>query len=245
VNANSCAGLSDTGRRRPNNQDRWLADPALGLYLVADGLGGAKGGGEAAQWIVDGLPPLLRKSFRGVRSLTEPAAGERLRVVLRVLSAQLYQESLKHPYLQGMGAAVVCALVWEKQALIAHVGDCRAYLYHEGELEQLTRDHSTVQTLIDQGRLTLEQAASHPSMGQLTRYIGRGSEAEAEITCRQLTRGDQLLLCSDGLFSQLADEEMAGILFLNRPPAEACTLLVHAANVQGGEDNITAVVVRI
>jgi protein phosphatase len=101
-----------------------------------------------------------------------------------------------------------------------------------------------VQTLIDLGRITLKEASNHPDMGKLTRFVGRSNDAEAEICFRQLERGDQLLLCSDGLFSQLTDEEMAGILFLNRPPAEACSLLVHTANVQGGDDNITAVVVR-
>jgi len=244
VNATPCAGLSDTGRRRPRNEDRWLADPALGLYLVADGLGGAEGGEEAAQWIVDGLPPLLRKTLRGVRNLADPLAAERLREALRVLSAQVYEQSCRSPLLQGMGAAVVCALIWDRQALIAHAGDCRAYLYHGGALVQLTRDHSTVQTLIDQGRITVKQAAFHPSLGRLTRYVGH-NEAEAEVCFRQLNRGDQLLLCSDGLFSQLTDEEIAGILCLNRPPAEACSLLVHTANVQGGDDNITALVVRI
>jgi PPM family protein phosphatase len=240
-----CAGLSDAGRRRPRNEDRWLADPALGLYMVADGLGGAEGGEEAAQWIVDGLPPLLRKTLRGVRNLADELAAERLRETLRVLSAQLYEHSCKHPFLHGMGAALVCALVWERQALIAHLGDCRAYHYHDRTLEQITRDHSTVQALIDQGRITVKQAAYHPAVGQLTRYVGHANEAEAEVNFRQLNRGEQLLLCSDGLFSQLSDEEMAGILYLNRTPAETCSLLVQTANFQGGDDNITAVVVRV
>jgi serine/threonine protein phosphatase PrpC len=242
--ATPCAGLSDTGQRL-RNEDRWLADPALGLYLVADGLGGADRGDEAAQWIVDGLPPLLRKMLRGVRHLSDPVAGERLREALRVLSAQVYEESCKHPALQGMGAAVVCALVWDRQALIAHLGDCRAYHFHDGMLEQLTRDHSTVQALIDEGRLTVTQAVRHPLFGRLNRYIGHNQQAEAELCFRQLNRGDRLLLCSDGLFAQMTNEEMAAILRLNQSPADACSLLVDTANEQGADDNITAVVVRI
>lgn len=243
MNRNPCAGLSDPGRRRSYNEDRWLADPALGLYLVADGLGGAKGGELAAQWIVDALPPLMRKHLRGVRSLAHELAAQRVSDVLRDLSCQLYGETLRSPYLSGMGAALVCALVWERQALIAHLGDCRAYLYHEGKLEQLTRDHSTVQRLIDQGRITVQQAAYHPAAGQLTRYVGFGKEMAPETSVRDLAPGDRLLLCSDGLYSLLDDNEMAGILQLGMSPSETCRLLVDTANLQGGDDNITAVIV--
>lgn len=245
MNRNSCAGLSDPGRRRAYNEDRWLADPALGLYVVADGLGGAEGGEMAAQWVVDALPPLLRKHLRGVHDLADPRAAERVCEVLTDLNNQLYGEGQKHPFLNGMGAAVVCALVWEHRALIAHLGDCRAYRFRHGELEQLTRDHSAVQDLVDAGRITMKQAAYHPSAGKLTRYVGYGHTAVPETCMREVSRGDRLLLCSDGLYSLVDDEEMAGILKLDLSTADACRLLIDTANLQGGDDNITAVIVPI
>lgn len=243
VNRNCCAGLSDPGRRRARNEDRWLADPALGLYVVADGLGGAQGGEMAAQWVVDALPPLLRKHLRGVHGLAEGRAAERVCAVLTDLNRQLYGESQKHPFMNGMGAAAVCALVWERQALIVHMGDCRAYLFHDGTLEQLTRDHSTVQELVDAGRITVQQAAYHPAAGKLTRYVGYSRDAVPEHCFRELARGDRLLLCSDGLYSLVGDDEMAGIMQLDLSTADICRLLIDTANLQGGDDNITAVIV--
>jgi protein phosphatase len=238
-----CAGLSDLGRRRAN-EDRWLADIALGLYVVADGLGGTQGGEQAAQMIVDGLPPLLRKTFRGIRDLADPRAAERFRDALGVVSDQVYQQSCKHPDLKGMGAAVVAALVWERQALIAHLGDCRAYLFHDGFLEQLTRDHSRLQALIDQGEMSPDDSVHQPALFQLTRYAGSASHKEADVLFRELSPGDRLLLCSDGLFTPLTTEDMVEILGLDQSPAEICARLIDAAELHA-DDNITAVVVRI
>ncbi len=237
------AGLSDRGRYRRHNEDRWLADPALGLYLVADGMGGAAAGEEAAQFVVDALPPLLRRQLRGLRDLADSRAPERLAEALTTLSGQLWQESQKHPYLTGMGAAVVCALVWERRALVGHLGDSRAYLFHQDRLEQLTRDHSAVQGLVDRGVITAAEAARHPESGSLTRFVGMGPNAVPETCSRELRPGDRLLLCSDGLSSMVGDQEMTGILQLNLPPSPTCNLLVDTANLMGGDDNITVVLV--
>jgi len=237
------AGLSDRGRRRPRNEDRWSADPALGLYLVADGMGGAVGGALAAQWVVDALPPLVRKHLRGVRSLGDARASAGMRDAFTAVSAQVFAESQQHPYMDGMGAAVVCAMVWERQTLIAHMGDSRAYLFHDGTLEQVTRDHSTVQMLIDRGDIKAEQAATHPANGQLLRFVGMSRQAGPDVCLRPLAAGDQLVLCSDGLSAMLSDAEMAGILHLGVPLQQKCQLLVDTANLLGGDDNITVVAI--
>ncbi|MBY0524108.1 MAG: protein phosphatase 2C domain-containing protein [Gemmataceae bacterium] len=239
------AGLSHCGQVRPHNEDRWFADSTLGLIVVADGMGGAIGGEQAAQLVVDALPPLVRRTMRGVRSLADALASTRMRECLATVSAQILAESRKHPYMEGMGAAVVCALIWEHKALLAHLGDSRAYLFHEGALEQITRDHSRVQMLLDRGEITAEQAARHPAAGHLLRFAGMSREAPADVCVRDLVPGDQVLLCSDGLTSMLGEDEIQGILHLEVPLAQKCALLVDTANLLGGDDNITVVMAAI
>ena len=142
-----------------------------------------------------------------------------------------------------MGATVVFGLVWDRQALIGHVGDSRAYLLRGDALEQLTKDHSTVQRLLDERKIEPEQVAAHPSAGELTRYIGLSREVTADVRLVDLEPDDLLLLCSDGLSSMLEPVEIEGILSLRLPPEQTCRLLVDTANLKGGDDNITAVVV--
>ncbi len=239
------AGLSDAGRQRRNNEDRWLADGPLGLFLVTDGLGGEANGEYAAQLIVDSFPALLRRHLRGVSTLANGRANERIQTLVTVLNGQVWAEGQKHPRLRGMGATLVFALVWDRQALITHVGDSRAYLLHNDSLEQLTRDHSAAQRLVDQGKIKPEQAGNHPQAGLLTRYIGAAHEVTVDIRLVDLGPDDLLLLCSDGLSSMLEPAEMAGILSLRLTPEKMCRLLVDTANLKGGEDNITAVVVAM
>ncbi len=237
------AGFSDPGQR-PRNEDRWLADPSLGLYFVADGVGGSRNGGLAAQIAAETVAPLVRRHMRGVPDLGHPRAAERLREVVIGLNVAVLAEAQKHPSLSRMGAAVAVALVWETKALIAHVGDSRAYLLHDGTLRQLTKDHSVVQRLLDNGTITPEQAVNHPALGQLTRYVGLREEVEVDVCLADLSKQDRLLLCSDGLSGMLSDAEIQGILALPLPLADVGQLLVDTANLQGGDDNITVVVVE-
>lgn len=237
------AGLSDVGRRRRHNEDRWLADGPLGLFLVVDGLGGEANGDLASQMIVDSFPALLRRHLRGVSNLAGSRTAGRVQDLITALNEQVRAEGHKHPRLHGMGATIVFALVWDRQALIAHVGDSRAYLLHEGSLEQLTRDHSAVQRLVDEGKIKPEQAADHPDAGMLTQFIGLAREVKADVRLVELATSDLLLFCSDGLWSMLEPAELEGILSLRLPPEKTCQLLVDTANLKGGDDNITAIVV--
>jgi protein phosphatase len=239
------AGLSDRGRVRPQNEDRWFADPAQGLYIVADGMGGRVAGGLAAQVVVETLPLLLRNQLTGLPNLAVPQAGARVRAAVAELSDRLRRESEGQLGLEGMGSTVVLALVHDAQALIAHLGDSRGYLYRDGHLKQLTRDHSLIQLLLDCGEITHEEAIDHPARGQLTRYVGMEGEALSETHLLELQPGDRLLLCSDGLTDMLSKGEMCSILAENLSPAAACRSLVSAANGAGGKDNITALVVSL
>jgi PPM family protein phosphatase len=243
MNRFSYAGISDPGRSRPRNEDRWLAEPTLGLYVVADGVARGSGGALAAQLIVETLPPLLRRHLRGVRDLADPRAAERIQDALAEVNAHVHREGWKRPQHTGMGATLVLALVWEGRALVAHVGDSRAYLYRQGALLPLTKDHSVIQRLLDEGAITPEEAADHPAGGRLTRYIGLAEDVKADSRLVELEAHDRLLLCSDGLPSMLSHAEIEGLVGLPLPPLEICRLLVGTANLQGGLDNVTAVVV--
>jgi protein phosphatase len=237
------AGLSDRGERRSANQDRWAVDPALGLYMVADGMGGTPRGGLAAQIVIEMLPYFLRKHLRGVHDLADPRALIRTRAALVELNRRVRLESQQHPSLTGMGSTVVCALVWEDQAVIAHLGDSRAYLFRDGELELLTRDHSRAQERVDRGEPPSTVPAT-PPLGRLTRFIGMASEVSPDARLQTLRPDDCLLLCSNGLWEMLSPEEIRGILQLDLPPQEICRLLVDAANLAGGLDNIAILLLR-
>lgn len=239
------AGLSDVGRVRSENEDRWFADPRQGLFLVADGIGGAAAGGLAAQVIVEVLPPLLRKRLEGIQRLEDPAATQRVRDALVELSNRLRKESQGRPSMAGAGSTIVLALVRDHHALIAHMGDSRAYLVRNGRLERLTKDHSLVQLLVECGEIAPEQAATHPAKSQLTRFVGMPDEPLPEVRLVELAPGDRLMLCSDGLTGTLDDQRLSGILNKHLVAKDACQQLVAAANEAGGKDNVTVVIAGI
>jgi protein phosphatase len=239
------AGLTHQGRVRTQNEDRWTADPAQGLFIVSDGMGGQPAGALASRIVVETLPALLRTQMQGIDDLTTPEATQRLLSAIALLSEQVRCGSQGQPGLDGMGATVVLALLRGTQVLIAHMGDSRAYLVCHGCLEQLTTDHSLVQLLLDCGEITSNDAASHPAQGQLTRYIGMPGEPLPEARLLALCPGDRLLLCSDGLTGMVRDAELLALLQKRLAPRIVCQRLIAAANAAGGTDNITALVVSV
>lgn len=236
------AGLTDLGRVREENEDRWAADPELGLYIVADGMGGHLGGGLASKVVVETLPALIRTQLGRLDKMTEPGASERMLAILSELSNRLRDGSKEYPGLRGLGSTVVLLLARGSHALVAHMGDSRAYLLREKELRQLTTDHTLVQLLIESGDISTEEAATHPSRGQLTRYVGMDGEPLPECQVLELEPGDILLLCSDGLTGMISDHMIEHILQDKSEPAQICEELVAAANEAGGKDNIAALV---
>ncbi len=240
----AAAGRTDRGRVRKQNEDRWRVDPELGLYLVADGIGGRFAGALAAQKVVDRLPALVQASFADVE-VPSARATERLSEALTELSDQVRQESEGQPGLEGMGATVVLALVRQAWSLIAHLGDSRAYLLRAGHLEQLTKDHTILQLLLEIGEISPQEAPHHPARGQVTRYVGMPGEVLPDVQTVELFPGDRLLLCSDGLTGMVDEVGILTILQQKRVPGTLCRQLVGAANAAGGSDNITAVVVSV
>ena len=239
------AGLTDLGCVREKNEDNWMADPGLGLYVVADGMGGQLGGGLASKVIVEVLPHLVRKEFAEIMDLSDPVASQRLLEVLSYLSNHLREGGKDEAGLSGMGSTVIMLLVHGSKALIGQMGDSRAYLLRKRKLKQLTTDHTLIQLLLESGDITAEEAITHPACGQLTRYVGMEGEPLPEVQLFEIQPGDRLLLCSDGLTGMLTDKEILAVLKKKLVPKTICKRLVEAAKKAGGKDNIATVVITI
>ena len=237
------AGFSDLGRKRARNDDRWGADTALGLYVVADGVGSTSHGDLAAAMVVEMLPGYVARYLAGV-DLRDAQVTERLGRAMVEMCNDLYARSRTEPLLASADTTVVAAVIGDSRAVIAHLGDSRAYLYRDGQLDRLTSDHTVVQAVIDAGELTAEQAAHHPSRSVVTRHVLMAPPARPDVRALDLRPGDRILLCSDGLHGLVDDATLAAILTDYPDPAAACQALIDAANHAGGPDNITAVVVN-
>jgi protein phosphatase len=220
------AGASDLGRARRDNQDRWLVDAAQGVCLVADGMGGAPAGAVAAQLVLDHLPAALRQHQAELADLAAPAALRGATEALGRVNDEAHWYAEEHPEVRGMGSTVVLALVRGRWALIAHVGDSRAYRWRAGAIERLTADHAD-----DQGRLT--------------QCVGTYGPIQAAARAVALEPGDRLLLCTDGLTNLLDDAAIGALLGGRGAPAAICRALIDAANASGGLDNITVIVAQV
>lgn len=236
------AGLSDRGRTHPGNEDRWLADPEEGLYIVADGMAHE----EPAELIISHLPALIKRHLSDVSDLRHPGAVQGVRASMTDLNARVRGAAQTDPdgaAWEGLGAVMVLALIRAGQALLAHLGDSRIYLLRDGELEALTRDHSFIQELVERGTITAAEAAKRRFNSGPTRFVGMAGPVMPDVRTIQLRKGDRLLLCSDGLTGMLEEEQIGTILTNHPAPSEACAKLIEAANAAGGDDNITVLVI--
>jgi protein phosphatase len=232
-------GASDVGHKRRHNEDAFLVMPEAGLFAVADGLGGHTSGEVASRMAVEELAA----RFAGLPGSPE----QRLRTAFALANRAVHARSLLDPLLAGMGTTLVAAHFAEGGTLaVAHAGDSRAYLFRTGELRRLTEDHSLLQDYIRQSRPTPAEIEAYPHKNVIVRALGMRDTVEADVSLVELQEGDLVLLCCDGLFGMVSDEEMAGIL--RGEGAEilrANQLLVDAANRAGGADNVTAVLVEV
>jgi serine/threonine protein phosphatase PrpC len=228
---------TDTGLVRSSNQDRLLATASL--FAVADGMGGHAGGEVAARLAVDALEVAFGRAPTG--------AG--LVAAVDAANAVVWQQSLEHTELRGMGTTLTAiALVDEggrDVLVLVNVGDSRSYRLHDGELSQVSADHSLAEEMVRTGELTPEEAAVHPHRHVLTRALGVAEGVAVDLWRVVPVRGDRFLLCSDGLTNELADDEIAAVLAEQPDPQEAADDLVARARAHGGSDNITAVVVDV
>lgn len=242
------AGLTDVGCVRERNEDAFLSDAGMGLFIVADGMGGRRGGDMAARLAVESLQASIRERLASGLDLrledVSSMSGLLEGAVMAASKAIRDEGSAKMEYL-GMGAAIVAALVAGGHVHIAYMGDSRAYLLRGGELRQLTDDHTIIGALLRHGEISPEEAIDHPAQGRLTRFAGMEPAAEPSMRSLALEAGDRLFLCTDGLWGAVGDGEMGRIL--SRPVGceEACRALTDAGRTAGGEDNLTAVVVDV
>jgi len=236
-------GLTDVGRRRENNQDRLLLDAEHGVYAVADGMGGHAAGEVASRIAIEALSEAVDGERLGGDSAGADETARRLEGALLEGNRRICESVVTRGEWRGMGTTIVALVALPESVVIGHVGDSRAYVLRESKLVRLTQDHSWVCEQVRLGLLTDEEAKRHPMRNIITRALGNREDLEVDTTEEPVLPGDVFLLCSDGLNSMLSDEEIRGILARHRgDPEKACRVLVDAANEQGGEDNVTVIV---
>jgi PPM family protein phosphatase len=219
---------TDIGRVRERNEDSVLVDPPL--YVVADGMGGHRGGQVASQVALETMGELAAE---GPGSLADH---------VRRANRAVWDRSVEDERLSGMGTTLTAARIDGGSALIAHVGDSRAYLLRDGMLRQLTTDHTLVDRMVKSGEITEAEADVHPHKNVLTRALGTDEQVEVDEDSIALLDGDRLLLCSDGLTGMVTEDQIQAILENSDHPQQAADRLVKAANRAGGIDNISVVV---
>lgn len=225
---------TDTGRQRRANEDALLSRAPL--FVVADGMGGAQAGEVASQVAVEAF----KGGFEGS---AEPEAA--LAQLARDANARIHELAHSHSEQAGMGTTLTAMYVGPQDVSIAHVGDSRAYCLRDGELMRLTDDHSLVDELMRQGRLTPQEAEEHPQRSVITRALGPELTVEVDTRSLRARDGDIYLLCSDGLTTMLSEQRVAELLRSHSELRSAGEALIAAANAAGGRDNITVVLVRL
>jgi protein phosphatase len=242
---------TDTGRVRDLNEDAHMLWAEQGLFVVCDGMGGCPAGEVASQMAVETI--LARLSDTAQDTAAFPDAAERgylaqtsrLAEAVRRSNQFIYSQSQKDPSQAEMGTTIVGAWITQNIASVAHVGDSRAYLWHNDRLDPLTRDHSLVEEHVRAGLLDREKSLQSDQQNVLLRVLGRKPEIEVELSEVPVRPGDYVLLCSDGLTRMVSEAALASAIFRLRDPQRICDYLVAAANRNGGADNITVVVVEV
>jgi protein phosphatase len=245
----SC-GITDVGMKRSSNEDNYLINEELNLYVVCDGMGGHVGGEYASAIAVNTVEEVL--TTMELRPEDLPGSDEgpvevtrsKLRYALRLAGCRIHEKATADPEYKGMGTTALVLLLDSSNAFIAHVGDSRGYLVRKGRIEQLTEDHSLVNEKVKAGVITLEQAQTHRLKNIITRSLGYQEEVEIDAQIKAVQKGDRFLLCSDGLSNLVTTAEIGEAVQRNGPQG-AARALVELACERGGDDNITTVVVRV
>jgi len=222
-------GLSHPGRRRRRNEDAWVCHPPL--FAVADGMGGARGGEIAS-----------RVAATALGEDVDGSGEARVVALIQEANRQVYERAREDSDASGMGTTITVALFEDGIVSIGHVGDSRAYLIRDRKVDQLTEDHSLVAELVRTGRLSPEEAETHPQRSVITRALGTDPDVDVDVFSVEAKPGDLFLICSDGLTSMVDDETILNTVELRRDDLDGVAKeLVAAANRSGGEDNITVV----
>ena len=244
-------GKTDVGRRRSHNEDSMLMDAEHGVYLVADGMGGAAAGEVASKQAVVLVRQYLLEGSQALEAMAKSWSSENQMAAVRVLEGavqkacfEIHQLSLQESAKRGMGTTLAALVVVGSKGLIASVGDSRIYLMREGQCHRLTEDHTLVAVQLKAGAITREQAATSQYRNVITRAIGIQSSVQVDTLVVDLLPGDHFLLCSDGLYNYFPEAELLRI-FEQVPKKNVAEYLVGMANERGGKDNITALIVSL
>jgi protein phosphatase len=225
--------VSHPGRKRRRNEDAWVCAPPL--FAVADGMGGARGGEIAS-----------RVAATALGEAVDGSGEARVMALIQEANRQVYERAREDSDASGMGTTITVALFEDGIVSIGHVGDSRAYLIRDGKVEQLTEDHSLVAELVRSGRLSPEEAESHPQRSVITRALGTDPDVDVDAFSVEARPGDLFLICSDGLTAMVDDATISDVVEGRREDLDAAAKeLVAAANRSGGEDNITVVFFEI
>ncbi|WP_233203253.1 Stp1/IreP family PP2C-type Ser/Thr phosphatase [Chitinimonas sp. BJB300] len=252
ANALEMVGLTDPGMVRGHNEDAIDFDPAAGLVILADGMGGYNAG-EVASGIattllsqgvkaaIEVMPPYLPEAMS-----QKPAAHRILRLEIEKANLAIFQTAQRQAQCAGMGTTLVTGLFYDNRVTVAHIGDSRLYRLRDGLLQTLTRDHSLLQEQLDNGVITKEQAKQSQNKNLVTRAVGIDPQLDPELNDYEVLLGDLYLFCSDGLNDMVDDEEIAKVLnSLNTDLPQAAGQLIQMANDNGGRDNVSVILVRI
>jgi serine/threonine protein phosphatase PrpC len=238
------AGATDVGRVRAHNEDSFLVDAQRGVFLVADGMGGHAAGEIASAIASEAVGSALRQGVDG--GLGADDLGVVMRECIHQAHMSILNYSATKPETRGMGTTMTALVICDDGAFrVGHIGDSRCYVLRDGELEQVSRDHTWVQREVDEGRLTPMGARRHRLSHVLSRALGADSLDEPDVYAGTLLPGDLVLLCSDGLTGMLTDRLLRRILMRDAELHELVADLIVGANERGGRDNITAVLVKV
>jgi PPM family protein phosphatase len=225
------AGITDAGRKRRRNEDSFVREPPL--FAVADGMGGAQAGEVASR--------LAAAAFREFHEADELEPEERVAAIIQEANRRIYERARSDAQASGMGTTITAALVTGAGVAVGHVGDSRAYRVRRDAIEQLTDDHSLVADLVRSGRITPEEADTHPQRSVITRALGTDLAVDVDAFTVEAEPGDLFLLCSDGLTTMVDDEAILELIARSDTLEQASKALVKTANRAGGEDNVTVV----
>ncbi|HXW06556.1 MAG TPA: Stp1/IreP family PP2C-type Ser/Thr phosphatase [Vicinamibacterales bacterium] len=248
------AVASDPGLRRTSNEDSYCVRPELGLFVVADGMGGHVAGEVASRVAVEAIQAFIEETAGADKNRTWPFPFEpslsleanRLKAAFRLANRRIAAAIAGSQDLRGMATTASAFLASPQNACVAHVGDSRIYVLQGESLKQITHDHSWVEEQVRAGTMSPTAARQHPWRNVVTRALSGGEDPEVDVTEIRPRNGDRYLMCSDGLFTVVADQKIAAILSnRNGTLEDVCKGLVEAANAAGGPDNITAVVLQV
>jgi len=244
-------GKTDVGRRRTHNEDSMVVDSELGIYIVADGMGGASAGEVASKQAVHWVRQSLLEGQQALKAMASHWTPENQLAAVHLLESavqkacfEIHQLSLDDASKRGMGTTLAALVIAGNKGLIGNVGDSRVYLMREGQCHRLTEDHTLIAVQLKAGAITREQAATSQYKNVITRAVGIQSSVQVDTLVVDLLPGDNFLVCSDGLYSYFPEAELLRI-FEQVPTKEVAEYLVATANERGGKDNITAVVVSL